>query len=301
MSVQGPSAIETWRVQEYSSNVQMLLQRGSVLAPYVATGTHTGKQASPVDQIGRVYAQERLARNVESEIQDIDYDRRWVRPRDWYVANMVDNIDRLRNMNNPDSSIASAQALAFARRMDQAIIDGALGDNLTGEDGTTVTPFAAGNIIADGGTKLTIDKLRETRQIMEDNHIDFNRDEVCMVITPALKRSLLEQDEITNNDYNTVRALVDGEVDTFMGFKFLSIADDTEPNGEVLGLPKDAGVRQAFAFAKSGLHFGSWENMSTRLDEIERMHYATQIYSAATFDACRLEEDKLVRIDCLEA
>lgn len=302
MSVTGPSAIETWRVQEFSQNIQMLLQRDGRLGSLVQRGTHNGKQASPVDQIGDLFAEERLARNVESNIQDIDYDRRWVRPRDWSITTLVDSIDRLRNMNEPDSNIAMAMQKAMRRREDQAIIDGALGDNLTGEEGTTTTAFDADNIIPDSATGLTVEKLREAKEILENNHVEFGMEDVTMVITPRQERNLLEETEITSADFNTVRALVNGEVDSFMGFRFVKVADFLEKSGETLGLPIDGSdIRGCFAFARSGLHLGHWQNVQTRIDEIPRMHHATQIATNATFDATRLEEGKVVRINCLEA
>ena len=65
--------IPTWYVQQYSTNIQLLLQqKGSKLAGAVMRGTHVGKQASPVDQVGAINAQKVTGfnRNMLPHISD---------------------------------------------------------------------------------------------------------------------------------------------------------------------------------------------------------------------------------------
>ncbi len=104
--------------------------------------------------------------------------------------------------------------------------------------------------------------------------------------------NLLGTTEVTSADYNTVKALVKGEVDTFMGFKFVSI--------ERLPLINTS-ERRNIAWAKSGLHLGIWNDINGKITERPDKSYATQVYTKGTFGATRIEEGKFVEVDCVEA
>jgi hypothetical protein len=54
---------------------------------------------------------------------------------------------------------------------------------------------------------------------------------------------LLGTTQVTSSDFNTVKALVQGSVDSFMGFKFISSNR----------LPHNGTSRQVFAYAQDGL------------------------------------------------
>ena len=66
---------------EFSNVVDLLLQtKGSKLRPVMQTGSHVGKDASPINQLGAVVAQEVTSRFGAMGRQDATPDRRWVHP-----------------------------------------------------------------------------------------------------------------------------------------------------------------------------------------------------------------------------
>lgn len=287
--------ISTAFVQQYSTNVGLLLQqRGSKLRDCVTVGSYTGKAAKAVEQIGSVTAQARTSRHSDTPLISTPHDARWVFPTDYEWADLIDDQDKLRMLIDPTSPYAINGAYALGRAMDQLIISAALGTAKTGENGTTNTSFAtATQQVTVGGTPtgLTVAKLRSAKKILLGNEVDVEMDPLYIAVTAKQLDDLLGTTEVTSSDYNTVKALVQGQVDTFMGFKFI--------HTELLGLDSSSD-RRVIAWAKSGLHLGMWNDINSKIDQRADKSYATQVYVKGTFGATRTEEKKVVEILCSE-
>lgn len=287
--------VTTAFVQQYTTNVQLLLQqRGSKLRNAVTVGSYTGKAAKCVEQIGEVTAIKRTTRHGDTPLISTPHDARWVFPTDYEWADMIDDQDKLRMLIDPTSPYAMNGAFALGRAMDDLIIEGAFGTNKVGENGTDNMVFATGTQqVAVGGTPvgLTIAKLRAAKKILMANEVDPSIDELFFALTAEQLDNLLGTTEVTSADYNTVKALVQGDVDTFMGFKFIHIER----------LPVDGSShRRCLAWAKSGLHLGMWNDINTRISERADKSYASQVYVKGTFGATRTEEKKVVEVLCAE-
>ena len=285
--------VSTAFVQQYTTNVGLLLQqRGSKLRDYVTVGSYTGKAAKAVEQIGSVTAQARVSRHADTPLISTPHDARWVFPTDYEWADLVDDQDKLRMLIDPTSPYAINGAYALGRAMDSLIISAALGTAKTGENGTTNTSFAtATQQVAVGTSGLTVAKLRAAREILLSNEVDVEVDPLFIAVTAKQLDDLLGTTEVTSSDYNTVKALVQGQLDTFLGFKFI--------HTELLGVD-GSNNRRVIAWAKSGLHLGMWNDINTRIDPRADKSYATQVYVKGTFGATRTEEKKVVEILCDE-
>lgn len=285
--------VTTAFVQQYTTNVGLLLQqRGSKLRDYVTVGSYTGKAAKAVEQIGSVTAQPRVSRHADTPLISTPHDARWVFPTDYEWADLVDDQDKLRMLIDPTSPYAINGAYALGRAMDSLIISAALGTAKTGENGTTNTAFDTSNQqVAVGTSGLTVAKLRAAREILLSNEVDVEMDPLFIAVTAKQLDDLLGTTEVTSSDYNTVKALVQGQVDTFLGFKFV--------HTELLGVD-GSNNRRVIAWAKSGLHLGMWNDVNTRIDQRADKSYATQVYVKGTFGATRTEEKKVVEILCDE-
>lgn len=286
--------VSTAFVQQYTTNVGLLLQqRGSKLRNYVTQGAYTGKAAKAVEQIGSVTAQVRSTRHGDTPLISTPHDARWVFPTDYEWADLIDDQDKLRMLIDPTSPYAINGAYALGRAMDGLIINAALGTSKTGENGTTDTAFDTANQqIAVGAAGLTIAKLREAKKILLSNEVDVDMDPLFIAVTAQQLDDLLGTTEVTSSDYNTVKALVQGAVDTFMGFKFI--------HTELLGVDGSSN-RRVIAWAKSGLHVGIWNDINSRITERADKSYSNQVYVKGTFGATRTEEGKVVEILCSEA
>ena len=284
--------VNTAFVQQYSTNVGLLLQqRGSKLRECVTMGSYTGKAAKAVEQIGSVTAQKRTSRHSDTPLISTPHDARWVFPTDYEWADLIDDADKLRMLIDPTSPYAQNGAYALGRAMDTDIISAALGTSKTGENGTTSTAFASAQQIAAGAAGLTVAKLREAKKILLANEVDVENDPLYIAVTAKQLDDMLGTTQVTSADYNTVKALVQGQVDTFMGFKFVQT--------ELLGVDGSSD-RRVIAWAKSGVHCGIWNDISGKVTERADKSYSNQVYVKGTFGATRTEEGKVVEILCSE-
>jgi hypothetical protein len=253
------SQITTAFVQQYSANLQHLSQqKGSRLRGLVRTEMVRGKQAS-FDQIGSQSASVRTTRAADTLLNDTPHSRRMVTLADYEVADLIDDQDKLRMIVDPTSSYAQAQAFAIGRSMDDVIITAATG---------------------------------EAKYIMDNNDVDPSIPRV-MVIGPKQLQDLLESTTITSSDYNTVKALVQGELNTFMGFNFITSTRLAHDSG--------TDVRTCFAYAVDGITLAVAKDLTVRIDERPDKGYAVQVYACMSIGATRMEEEKVVQISCDES
>jgi len=286
MSVQ----ITTAFVNQFSSNIQMLSQQmGSLLRNAVDVETVNGEKAF-FDQVGSAAAVLRTTRHADTPLIDTPHSRRMVTMSDYEYADLIDDQDKVRLLVDPTSTYARAAAAAMGRAMDDVIISAALGTSLTGKDGTTSTPFDSNNTIAVGGAGLTLAKLIEAKEILDSNDVDPSIPRY-IAVSPKQITNLLDDPEVTSADYNTVRALVKGELDTYVGFKFITTNR----------LPVDGSSdRRCLAWAMDGVKLAVGKEPTARIDERADKSYATQVYYCMSVGATRMEEAKVVEIICDE-
>lgn len=282
--------ITTAFVNQFSSNIQMLSQQmGSLLRNAVDVETVNGEKAF-FDQVGSAAAVLRTTRHADTPLIDTPHSRRMVTMADYEYADLIDDQDKVRLLVDPTSTYARAAAAAMSRAMDDVIISAAFGTSLTGKDGTTSTPFDSSNSIGVGGAGLTLAKLIQAKEILDSNSVDPSIPRY-IAVSPKQITNLLDDPEVTSSDFNTVRALVKGELDTYVGFKFITTNR----------LPVDgSNDRRVFAWAMDGIKLAVGKEPNARIDERADKSYATQVYYCMSVGATRMEEAKVVEIICDE-
>jgi hypothetical protein len=282
--------ITTAFVEQYSSNIQMLSQqKGSLLRDKVRLETVVGKNAF-FDQVGSVTATVRTSRHSDTPQVDTPHSRRRVSLVDYEFADLIDDLDKVKMLADPTSSYAMAAAFAMGRAMDDAVISAATGTAFTGVAGGTSTALPAGQIIAESGTgRFTIAKLRTAKQILDLADVDPSLPRY-VVVGPKQITDLLGTTEVTSSDFNTVKALASGDVNSFLGFNFVV------SNRLSVG----SSIRDCIAFVNDGIALAVGKDVTARIDERADKGYATQVYYSAAFGATRMEEEKVVKIQAYE-
>tara|TARA_R100001015_G_C4625248_1_gene183719 strand:+ start:1354 stop:2217 length:864 start_codon:yes stop_codon:yes gene_type:complete len=287
MSVQ----ITTAFVEQYKSNVfHLAQQKGSRLRDAVRTETVTGK-AHFFERIGSTAALKRTSRHSDTPRVDTPHSRRKVTMDDYDWADLIDNEDKVRMLISPSSEYAQAGAWAMGRAMDDAIIDAASGNAFGGVAGGSTVALPSGQKIVHGSAGLSVTKLIEAKEILDANSVDPEEPRYCVVTSKQLS-DLLAITQITSADFNSVKALVQGEIDTFMGFKFIRTERlDTNSSSN----------RLVLAFAQSGIGLAVGQDINTRISERADKNYATQVFLSMTIGATRIEDEKVVEIECTES
>ena len=286
--------ITTAFVEQYSANVTMLAQQmGSVLRSAVDVETIKGKNAF-FDQIGSVTAQVRSSRHGSTPQLDTPHSRRRVSLADYEWADLIDDLDKVRMLIDPTSAYAKAAAAAMGRAMDDVIITALGGSADTGVAGGTAVALPSSQKVSTSaqadGSGLTIAKLRSAKYILDSNDVDPSTPRY-IVVGPKQIQDLLATTEVTSSDYNTVKALATGTLDSFLGFKFLV------SNRLALANTDD---RLVYAFTADAIKLAIGKDVTARIDERADKSYATQVYYSMAIGATRMEEKKVVEIPCDE-
>ena len=286
MSVQ----ITTAFVEQYKSNVfHLAQQKGSKLRDAVRTESIVGKSHF-FERIGSTAAVKRTSRHADTPRVDTPHSRRKVTMDDYDWADLIDDSDKVRLLISPQSEYAKAGAYAMGRTMDDVIIAAATGNAFGGVSGGSTIALPAGQKIAHGSTGLTIAKLISAKEKLDAANVD--PDEARTIVCSAKQISdLLGTTQITSADFNSVKALVQGDIDTFMGFKFI--------RSERLGTDSN-GNRQVLAFTITSMGLALCKDIQTKISERADKNYSTQVYLCMTIGATRVEDEKVIEIACTE-
>lgn len=280
-----------------------LQQKGSRLSNCVRF-EYQNTQRGFYDQIGPTEAIDITSVHEDTPLINTQFDRRMIllQTSDW--ADLIDTEDKLHLVEDPTSSYALNAAYALGRVKDRRIIEAALGNSYSGNDGSTVVPLPISQVIsssygAEDGKPcgLTVEKLRIARQMLDDADIDDDEEQYC-VVTAKQIADLLRSVEVTSDDYNTVRALVDGKLNTFLGFTFKRVSSTLLP--KVANGKEKSFIRSVICFSKSGLLFSMPEDIKTDISYRKDKRMAIQVYASLSCGATRMNEQKVIKIEALE-
>ena len=286
--------ITTAFVEQYSANVSMLSQQmGSKLRGAVDVETIRGKNAF-FDQIGATAAVARTTRHGNTPQVNTPHSRRRVSLSDFEWADLIDDLDKVRMLVDPTSSYAKAAAAAMNRTIDDQIIAALGGAADTGVAGGTSVALPASSKFstAQQTDGLTLTKLLETKFFFDNGSVDpsLKRYFVC---GPKQIQDLLNTTEVKSADFNTIRALAQGEINSFLGFEFIMSTrlgfDGTNTDD-----------RLCFGFTEDAIKLAIGADVKAKITERDDKSYATQVYYSMAIGATRMEEAKVFQVPCDE-
>ena len=294
--------ITTSFVNQYSANIQALVQqKGSKLRDFVSFENVRGKNMF-IDQIGQVAAVKKTTRHADTPRFDTPHKRRRLTLDTYHWADLIDNDDKVRMLIDPTSDYANAAAWAMGRAIDEAIVTAAFGTAYAGESGGTAVSLPADQIIDSAcASKFTFDKLREIKRLFDKS--DAPSEGRVIVLSAQQLDDLLSETKVTSSDYASAKALVQGELDNFMGFKFIQlnakdangdlILPDVVSNNSVIG-------RSCLAFQTDGIKLGIGQDIVGKITERDDKCFATQVYYEMAIGAVRMQEELVVKVNCKE-
>lgn len=286
-------------VQQFSDNLIVLAQqKGSRLRNAVMNKSVKGKYAH-FERMGAVSAYQITSRHSSIDPVDTPHSRRRVSMTDWGVRDYVDRQDDVRMLIDPKNPYAENMANALGRKMDEVIMAAMLGNasSMDSSDSASNVALPAANSIDEdfgsANSNLTIAKLIEARRILMAADVSPD-EELYFVYNASAMAALLNTTQATSADYNSVRALVRGELDTFMGFKFImsNLLRGT--------LSSESDPIHCLAFAKSGVGLAIADDINVHIDERPDLNHATQVAAYGTFGAVRIEDEKVVDVQCYQ-
>lgn len=268
--------------QAYSQNImQLAQQKYSKLINCVYRKPNVRGKTFFQDQIGEWSMETKGSRNTQTPNNDPAFARRMGIMVDYHDARLLDRGDELKAISDPKSAYTIAAAQSLGRKIDDVILAAAIGNSYSGETGsTTVTN---GNMKLVTNNALTLAEVISIKQTLDEADVD---DEDRFFVTdPTSLGSLLNVSQATSADYTTVRALVNGEIDTWMGFKWIK-------STRVTAITTCSGI----AFQRYGLCLAMGAEPMVRTDERLDLSYSWQVYYELNIGATRLEEDRCLML-----
>lgn len=291
--------ITTAFVEEYKSTITMLSQqKGSKLRSCVRNEDVTGENAY-FEQIGAVEAEDILDRHGDSPIMHTPHRRRRVNPIDSDWGDLVDKLDKVKMLTDPTSSYTKAGAWALGRKYDDRVIEAATGTAYTGKNGTVAVPLPASQIIpvnySGSNEGLTVNKVIATKSLFGVNEVDEEdpMNELFFTISQVQLDDLLKTTQVTSSDYNSVKALVKGDIDAWMGFQW--------KRTQRLLHDATTDIRTCFAHARSGICAGIGQDIQGEIAKRPDKRFAWYVYACMSIGASRMEEKKVVSVLCDES
>lgn len=171
---------------------------------------------------------------------------------------------------------------SIGRRMDQLVLDALAAAS---------SPSTVGTDIGGTGTNLNLAKLLAAKKALDTNNVPSEGR--CMVIHANGLSSLLDEQELTSSDFASVKALVQGEIDTFLGFKFITLGDRDEG-----GLPLPS-TRTNYAFHRDAVGLGVSMAQKTEINYVpEKTSFlVSSMFSAG---AVSIDDEGIVVISSTE-
>jgi len=268
----------------FDSEVKQAYQGQRLLAG--VTRERAGVEGSTVKfpKIGKGSATIRVPQTDVTPL-NVSYSQVTATMEDYIAAEYSDIFNQQKVNFNERQELVQVVSGAIARRMDQIVLDAL---------NASSTSLTVANSIGGAATNLNIEKLREAKKLLDGKNVPMEGRSI--LIHANSLSALLGETEVTSADFNTVRALVTGDINTFMGFRFITFGDRDEG-----GLPVDGSSdRTLYAFHRDALGLGIGMNQTSRVDYIAEK---TSFLVASMFSAgaVAIDDEGIVKITCREA
>jgi len=303
MSLQIPIAF----VDQFKANLLILSQQKTALLRGCCRMEAITGDTMYVERLGPKTAQLKGTRHGATPISDAPHTRRKLSMADYVVpADIIDKSDRLKLLVELEAPYSQNQNFSLNRAIDDVIITALGGPAYSGHTGaTTVNNYDVGEcrvIQSDGtiaaagsnassatvDTPLTIAKLLTSKELLDNAEIDEARQRYFLT-NPHNINQLLNTTEVKSADYNTVRALAQGQIDTFMGFKFLKSTR--------LPVGQDTAATSSYAFAQDAIVLAIAQEPDVSISVRHDLCDSVQVFSTLSIGATRVEGPAVVEIE----
>lgn len=273
--------------QQYSQNImQLAQQKYSKLLGSVYIKPNVRGKTFFQDQINAWNMEVKGSRNTQTPNNDPALARRMGIMIDYHDARLVDRGDELKSISDPKSAYSIAAAMSLGRKIDDVIIAAGIGTAYYGETGSS--SITCSNVKLVTASTLTMAEVLAVKQVFDA--ADVEMEDRIWVAKPESLDSLLNVTQATSADYAAVKALVRGEIDTWMGFKWIMSTRITAATATI------GSTVQGMAFQKNGICLAMADAPLVRTDERADLSYSWQIYYELNIGAVRLEENRVVNI-----
>lgn len=272
-------------ISQFTAEVKHAYQATGVLRPTVRSKTIRNALDNRFPKMGKGKATRRIPQTKVVPM-GVGHTNATVTLENWNAAEYTDIFDQSQTNVEERMELAFVIGEAMNRRIDQIIIDRLDAMTLLGTHQVSTD-------IGGVGTNLNVAKVRRAMKILDQFNV--SQKDRTFVAAASQKEAFLGETETTSSDYNSVKALVNGEIDTFLGFKFLWLGDRDEG-----GLPLAGAVRSCFAYHKQAMGLGVGIDMRVEVNYIADMTswLSNGLFTAGAID---IDNEGVIEVLCTES
>ena len=273
--------VTTAFVTLFESEVKQAYQAESVLRGTMRSRTNVQGNTVKFPKIGKGTATVRVPQTDVTPL-NVTYSQVTATMSDYIAAEYSDIFHQSHINFDERRELVEVVSKAIGRRIDQVCIDAL---------NAAASPSTVATSVGGAASNMNIEKLRASAKALNEKNVPAS--DRYMLMHASQLDALLGETEVTSSDFASVKALVQGEIDTFMGFRFITIGDRDEG-----GLPKPS-TRSCFAWHKDSMGYA--ESMAQKT-EVNYIPEKTSFLVSSMFSAgsIAIDDEGIVKISCTE-
>lgn len=268
--------------------------------------------------IGKSYNFERLggvnmepvnSRHQNTPLTPMTHSRRRANLADYAASELIDDLDKVKMLISPESEYTQNFVAAWHRRLARTVTAAALGNaqSISNAEVASNVALPASQVIANGGTNMTMAKVRQARRILGNAGVPAT--DLWAIVSWFAIEKLLSDSTVTSSDFSSLNALASGTFPPgtrWMGFQWIVIPDadpdDTTQTPTTTSiLPKTANIRQCLFFHKSALGLAIGKDFGAEVDPRPDKMNSTQVLVKTSLGATRVLDFGVVEVDIDES
>jgi len=281
MEIEMAVGISSAYVQLFDAEVKQAYQASRALAGVTRERTNVEGNQVKFPKIGKGTATVRVPQTDVTPL-NVTYSQVTASMSDYIAAEYSDIFHQAKVNFDERRELVQVVGNAIGRRMDQLVIDAL---------NAASSPSTVDTNVGGTATNLNLAKLLAAKKALDAKNVP--QEGRCMVIHANGLSALLDETELTSSDFATVKSLSRGELDTFLGFRFIMLGDRDEG-----GLPLPS-TRTSFAFHRDAVGLGISMNQKSEINYVpEKTSFlVSSMFSAG---AIAIDDEGIVKISSTE-
>jgi len=274
--------LSTAFVTLFDAEVKQAYQGTAVLRPAIRVRSGVEGSSYKFPKIGKGVAQVRIPQTDVTPL-NVSYGQVTATLSDYIAAEYSDIFSQAKVNFDERSELVKVVSSAVGRRQDQLILDALIASS---------TSNTVASSIGGANTNMNLDKLLAAKKALDTKNVPMDNRHI--IIHANNLAGMLGETKVTSSDFNSVKALVNGELNTFLGFTFHTVGDRDEG-----GLPLSSGDRKVYAFHRDAIGMAEGIAPKTEINYIpEKTSWlVTALFSAG---AVAIDSEGIVEITCDE-
>lgn len=286
------AGIDESLVFEFRDGLRHVAQQSvSRIRPSVRVEPSIDGYKASFDHIGKRRPNKRKGRHADTIIVKSTHTRRWVFMAPYDDAELLDEPDIRRVVQDPTNMYSQAMGMGFQRLQDEKLMDCSAATAIVGVDGDGTETATIDAACAYGnGTVMGIAKIKKAKRLHDGYENPTDRH---WAMTAIQYEDLYGVTEVIHADIAVVRALAQGAIDSYHGFMWHRVEDPI--------IKAVSSNRKTVNWYKDALILGISDEAKSSIDRRPDKNNSWQIFFTEDYGTVRADDTGVQVVDCLEA